>query len=190
VFRPELHLINVLEKRVGRSEAGRVLYEAGKELGLPEGEYTSPVCVAYSLLRLDFQADEVSRVLSWRDFERLAGAIMHASGYEVRTNVFLRKPRAQIDVVAVGSSIILCVDCKHYRREQGPSSLGRVALAQIRRSGLLRKKMGDPRPIASVILSLSEPEGRFVKGVAIVPVRTLRSFLTTLDSYMDYLELL
>jgi len=189
MFQAGDHPIAVLRRRLSLRQARRVLDEAGRELGLPEDEFESPVCVAYSLLKLDFQPDEVSRLLSWQDFERLAGALFRSSGYEVRNNVLLKKPRAQIDVVAYGTSIMLSVDCKHYRREQGPSALAKVASAQLRRSELLRRKTEDTRPIASVILSMSEPEGGFVKGVAVVPVRTLRDFLTSMDSYLGMLEL-
>ncbi len=182
-------LTEILRRKTGPSGFGRVLQGAAEDLGLSPDEYSSPVCVAYSLLKLNYQAEEVSRLLSWQDFERLAGAILRASGYDVRHNVVLTKPRVQIDLVAHGPSAVLCVDCKHYRREQGPSSLDKVALAQLRRSALLRKKAGDMKPIASVILSVSDPEGRFVNGVAVVPVRTLRSFLTSFDSYVGLLDL-
>lgn len=167
----------------------QALNEARTELGLGEEDALSPVCLAYALMKLKVQPEEVSRLLSWREFEELAGALLRASGFEIRQNVFLTKPRAQIDVIAYGTSMVLSVDCKHYRREQGPSSLGRVARAQLKRSSFLRTKMKDPRAIASVILSMSEPEGRFVDGVAVVPIRTLRNFLTTLDSYRDLFEL-
>ena len=189
LLQPDEQLIDVLERRLGGARAERALRDAGNELGLPEGDLTSPVCAAYSLLKIRFQADEVSRLLSWQDFERLAGALLRSSGYAVRQNVYLRKPRAQIDVVAAGPFLTLAVDCKHYRREQGPSSLERAALAQLRRSALLRKDSGGLRPIASVILSMSEPEGKFVRGVAVVPVRTFRSFLNSLDSFDGLLEL-
>ena len=85
--------------------------------------------------------------------------------------------------------MVLSVDFKHYSRAPGPSSLARFATAQLKRSTLLRSRTSDPRPIASVILSMSEPEGRFIEGVAVVPVRTLRSFLTTFDSYTGMLDL-
>jgi hypothetical protein len=189
LLQPDVQLLDVLARRLGKARAGKALAEAGSELGIPDGDLTSPICAAYSLLKINFQADGVSRLLSWQDFELLAGALLRASGYEVRQDVHLRRPRAQIDVVATGLSMTLSIDCKHYRREQGPSSLEKVALAQLRRSALLRKTSNDPRPIASLILSMSEPEGKFVRGVAVVPIRTLRNFLISLDSYDGLLEL-
>lgn len=186
---PGDQLAAVLKRMLGPAKAGAALDEAWRDLGLPDEEYASPVCAAYALMQLNVQADEVSRGLSWREFERLAGALLRASGYQVRQDVHLRKPRAQIDVVATGPSMVLSVDCKHYHREQGPSALQKAAEAQLRRGSLLRKTTSDPRPIASVILSMSHSEGRFVKGVALVPIRTLRSFLNSLDSYAGELDL-
>jgi hypothetical protein len=166
-----------------------VLADAIQDLGLTDDEAVSPVCIGYALLKMGAQPEEVSRLLSWQEFERLSAALLRVSGYSVRENLVLTKPRAQLDIVASGPSIVLSIDCKHYQRGHAPSALGKFADDQLRRSGLLRKKSGDPRPIASVILSMSEPEGNFVRGVAVVPVRTLRSFLAHIESYSGLLEL-
>ncbi len=165
------------------------LSEALEDLGLGDEEAISPVSVGYALIKLGAQSEEVSRLLSWREFERLSAAILRASGYAVRDNLVLTKPRAQIDIVAAGVSIILSIDCKHYRRGHSPSALAGFARDQLRRSSIYRTKVDDSRPIASVILSMSEPEGSFVEGVAVVPIRALRSFLTTVDSYTGLLDL-
>ena len=181
--------MGVLERKLSRSQVKGALEDAGAELGLAEDEFVSPVCAAYALLKLNLQAEEVSRLLTWQDFEKLAGALLRVSGYEVKENITLTKPRAQIDVVALGPSLVLSIDCKHYMRGQGPAALRSAATAQLARSKLLRRKLGYDKPIASVILSMSEPEGRFVEGVAVVPIRTLRSFLNTIDSYASLLDL-
>jgi len=188
--RLEGNLLGILTRKAGNeANLEATLRGAATDLGLGEGGLLSPVCAAYALLKLNFQVEQVCKLLSWQEFEQLAALLFRAAGFQVRANVVLTRPRAQIDVVASGESSVLSVDCKHYRREQGPSTLERAALAQLRRSSLLRKKSDDPRPIASVILSMSEPEGKFVRGVAVVPVRTLRSFLYSLDSYTQYLVL-
>lgn len=165
------------------------LEDASMDLGMDVGDLLSPVCVGYALLKMGAQPDEISRLLSWREFEQLSAALLKASGYSVQENVVLTKPRAQLDVVGTGPSLLLSVDCKHYLRGNGPSALVRFARDQLKRGALLRNKIDDPRPIASVILSMSEPEGKFVEGVAVVPIRTLRSFLTTIDSYLGLFEL-
>ncbi len=184
------NLLALLQRTLASASAMQESLSAARsDLGLREEEILSPACVAYALLRSSTRPEEVSRLLSWREFEQLAAALLRAAGFEVKENITLTKPRAQIDALAFGTSMILCIDCKHYRREPGPASIQKFATAQLRRSALLRKKTDDPRPIASVILSASEPEGSFVEGVAVVPVRTLRSFLTSVDSYAELFEL-
>ncbi|MDG6909937.1 MAG: restriction endonuclease [Nitrososphaerota archaeon] len=187
---PEPTLMSMLQKRARSAAAlDTLLSDVCRDLALDESESASPVCLGYALLRVGARPEEVARLLSWREFEGLSAALLKASGYSVRENVVLTKPRAQLDVVATGDSMILSVDCKHYGRENSPSSLTRFALDQLRRSELFRKKFDDRRPIASMILSMSQPEGSFVEGVAVVPIRTLRSFLATVESYIGLLEL-
>jgi hypothetical protein len=187
---PDGTLIRLLGRvKPSVSSRTQALADARADLGFNEGDELSPICIAFALIKLRVQPEEVSKLLSWREFEDLAAALLRASGYRVRSNVHLTKPRAQLDVVAFGDSVVLSVDCKHYTRQPGPASMASFAKAQLERSCLLRRKEKDLPPIASVILSMSEPEGRFIEGVAVVPVRTLRSFLTTFDSYTGMLDL-
>lgn len=183
-------MLGALRRRVTSVKALEgILDGACADLCLDPAQALSAVCVSYALLKIGAEPEQVSRLLSWREFEQLSASLLRASGYQVRENVVLTRPRAQLDVVATGASIILSIDCKHYRREHSPSSLLAFARNQLRRSGLLREKTDDRRLIASVILSVSEPEGKFVEGVAIVPIRALRSFLNSFDSYRDFLTL-
>jgi hypothetical protein len=177
------------QRKPARAALKAILLDASRDLGLEETESVSSVCVAYALLKMGAQPDEVSRLITWQEFEHLSAALLRVSGYTVRENVVLTRPRAQLDIVASDSSMTLSLDCKHYRRGHSPFALSKFAAKQLKRSTLLRKKSSDPRPIASVILSMSESEGKFVDGVAVVPVRTLRSFLSSIDSYAGLLEM-
>lgn len=175
-------------RKPSASSRMQALAEARSDLGLAEGDELASICVALALMKARVEPDEVSRYLSWREFEQLAASLLGAAGFEVRENVFLTRPRAQLDVVAQNGSVVLNVDCKHYSRAPGPASTASFAKAQVRRSRLLRQKEKGLPPIVSVILSMSEPEGKFVDGVAVVPIRTLRSFLNNFESYSDLLE--
>jgi hypothetical protein len=139
-------------------------------------------------LRLGVTPGTVARNLDWKDFEKFCALIFKSRGYAVMENLTLKKPRAQIDVVAVGSSYVICADCKRWRRDHSPAALRSIALAQKRRSELLRRSQKDQKPILSAVLSLSAPRGSFVEGVAVVPIGSLTGFLDSLESYLEYFE--
>ncbi len=147
-----------------------------------------PVLVALDLMASGVPEEEAARSLTWKDFEGFCAQLLRASGYAVRENVYLSRPRAQVDLVATGPLFVINLDCKHWKRTPSRSALEGFALAQLRRSRLLRRSLDDPRPIVSAILSLSESAGSFVQGVVVVPLRTLRNFLETVESYSGLLE--
>ena len=181
-----------------RSESGRLTPRIG-EVGrrahhLPFDVEASlngegPVLAALDLIAAGVPEEEAARSLTWRDFEGFCAQLLRANGYSVRGNVYLSRPRAQIDLVATGPLFVISLDCKHWRRAPSPSALEGFALAQLRRSRLFRRSLADPKPIISAVLSFNESEGSFVGGVAIVPLRTLRNFLETVESYSELLEM-
>jgi len=134
--------------------------------------------------------ERVSRSLTWRDFERFCSGILQARGYRVRQNVFLRRPRAQVDVFGVSDGVSVAVDCKHWSRAAGYSSLARQVEAQKARAVRLRESLDRIGPVASVILVLVDQGARFVSGGAIVPVFAFGDFLDNVDAYRDQLDLL
>ena len=153
----------------------------------PLGE--GPVLAALALIASGATEEEAARSLTWKDFEGFCAQLLRSSGYVVRENVYLSRPRAQIDLVATGPLCVISLDCKHWKRAPSPSALEGFAQAQLRRSRLLRGSLDDPKPIISAILSLSESTGSFIGGVAIVPLRTLRNFIETVESYTGLLTM-
>ncbi|MGP8124346.1 MAG: restriction endonuclease [Nitrososphaerales archaeon] len=147
-----------------------------------------PVLTALTLIASGATEEEAASSLTWKDFEGFCAQLLRASGYIVRENVYLSHPRAQIDLVATGPLFVINLDCKHWKRAPSRSALEGFALAQLRRSRLLRRSLDDSRPIISAILSFSEPAGSFVEGVAVVPLRTLRNFMDTVESYSCLLD--
>jgi Holliday junction resolvase-like predicted endonuclease len=178
-------LLSLLTRKLGSPRLSKELLERNREsLGvncLP----TEPGLVAMSLCSLGVTTEEVSSLLSWKEFESFCANLLRAAGYEVREDVQLRKPRAQIDLVAFGPSLVLSVDCKHWKKEASASPLAKVAQDQHRRNAQLKKALSGSKPIVSVILMLSHQGERFVGGAAVVPLHTLRSFLGSVEGYLD-----
>lgn len=147
-----------------------------------------PVLLALYRVAAGVPEEEVAKSLDWRDFERFCAQLLRANGYSVEENVHLRRPRAQLDLVATGPFFVINLDCKHWKRAPSYAALRGFALAQLKRSRLLRQSMGGGKPIVSAILSFSESKGEFIEGVAVVPIRAVRSFLETVESYSEVLE--
>ncbi|MDV3293536.1 MAG: restriction endonuclease [Nitrososphaerales archaeon] len=180
-------LLSILIKKAGSKEAAtRLLYKNRELLGI-DCEPSDPGLVALSLCSLGVPPRSVSLLLSWQEFEAFSANLIRSSGYQVRQDVRLRKPKAQIDLAAFGTSAILSVDCKHWKRDAPPSTLAKLATDQLRRSALLRQTLSDRRPILSAILTLTEQTERFVDGVAVVSLYTLRDFLRSVEEYKDLL---
>ena len=120
---------------------------------------------------------------------KVCSGILQAKGYRVRRNVYLRKPRAQVDVFGISDGISVAVDCKHWARAPGYSSLARQVEAQKVRAARLHESLDRIGPIASVILVLVDQGARFVSGGAIVPVFAFGDFLGNVETYRDQLDL-
>ena len=184
-------LFQLLVKRTGSTEGATT---AISDVAFRMGE-TGPISTDEQLAGLALCAwgediERVSRSLTWRDFERFCSGILQARGYRVRQNIFLRKPRAQIDVFGVSDGISVAVDCKHWARAPGYASLARQVEAQKARAVRLHESLETIGPIASVILVLVDQGARFVSGGAIVPVFAFGDFLDNLAVYRGQLDLL
>ena len=164
------------------------LLERNRETLGVDCEPTDPGLVAVSLCSLGVPPEEVSSLLSWKEFESFCADVLRSSGFEVRENVRLRKPTAQIDIVARGTSIVLSIDCKHWKRGASASVLAKVAGDQHRRNKQLRTTIPEAPPIVSVVITLAQQTDRFASGAAVVPLFALRSFLNSVDEYLELLE--
>ena len=152
------------------------------DLGLP-GEPQGYPLAALALIRLGEDSQKVASQLEWDEFEELCARQLYSSGFHVKKNVILTKPRKQIDLLATSSLISLAVDCKHYARAIEPGALERFARDQLERSRLYKAKKSHSGPLLPVILTLVESTTIVVEGVPVVPIMKLRDFLQTVNPY-------
>jgi len=68
--------------------------------------------------------EEVSIYLNWRDFEGIVAEILQSKDFSVITNLVLKKPRMEIDVIGINHGIALLIDCKHWKKTQSVSPKG------------------------------------------------------------------
>ncbi len=184
----EAKALAFIDGRSSYPQAERAMEEVAGGLGTSLSGHGERVIRAITAMSLGVSPESVAKRLAWKEFESFCAKVLQESGYSVEENVTLTKPRAQIDIVATGRSHVLSVDCKHWERAHSPSALASFASAQKRRSELYRRAKPEAKPVVSVILSFSQPEGGFVEGVPVVPVRSLMSFLGSIEAYSELID--
>jgi hypothetical protein len=120
------------------------------------------ISAAVLALQMRCDVEQVSRHLSWKDFEKLASELLASFGYSTRTNVWFVKPRMEIDVVGTGSDgFTIAVDCKHWKRSN-LSSISKFSQKQAARAERLIKYDKTICQVVPVVLTLHAESIRFV----------------------------
>jgi len=183
-------LFLLLVKRTGSTEgAMSAISDVAFRMGEPEAVSSDEQLAGLALCAWGEDIERVSKSLTWRDFERFCSGILRTRGYRVRQNIYLRKPRAQVDVFGISESISIAVDCKHWVRAAGYAGLAKQVEAQKARATRLHESLDHIGPIASVILVLVDQGARFVDGGAIVPVFAFGDFLDNVEAFQGQLDL-
>lgn len=183
---PEEHLASRLGSRAA---ARRAALAVAEEFGLPL-DAPRNVAAALALTRLGADPERISRSLAWEEFEEYCASAISAAGYAVRRNVRLRKPTRQIDIIAESPSLVLSIDCKHWKRSAGAGSLEAPASAQAERTRMYveSRRPGDARAFLPVLLTMVDNQARVVEGVPIVPLQALREFLASVSRFDEGLS--
>jgi hypothetical protein len=127
----------------------------------------------------------VSQKLDWRDFELFVSEVAEQNGFHAKSNLVIAKPRVQIDLIAVKGDLCIAVDCKHWGKSVGNSSLAIIARKQIRRARiLLSQKSLNVTTVLPAIVTLLPNISRVVAGIPIVPVSELNNFFANIDGYI------
>jgi Holliday junction resolvase-like predicted endonuclease len=124
--------------------------------------------------------EQISKKLTWKDFEALASKILKLSGYKTSIHVTFSKPRMEIDVVGIKSKFAITVDCKHWKHGS-IAILSFYTKRQIERTKILLVKKSNISFAIPIILTLHSTKVRFIKGTPIVPITEFKSFLDGLE---------
>jgi hypothetical protein len=138
------------------------------------------------MLEHGFPIDEISIVLDWRDFEGLTAEILSSKDFAVIKNMFLTKPKMEIDVIGIRLGIAILIDCKHWK-QYSPSSLNNAVKKQIQRTRQYVVK--TPGSIAvPVIVTLYNDRINFIDKVPIVPIFQFSSFIDEFYGNLDQMN--
>ena len=135
-------------------------------------------------LQMSRDIEQISRCLSWKDFEKLASEVLRSFGYRTRTNVRLVKPRMEIDVVGTSTDgFTIAVDCKHWKRSN-LSSISIFSQKQAARAERLLKYDRTISQVVPVMLTLHAESLSFVGRVPLVPIHRFRSFIIDVKGFL------
>ena len=189
--------IDIVRKLLENLQTEGLLYLEGETVKV---DSDARLRLAVKAASLGADVEHVSAFLSWQEFEDIAALALERNGYVVGKNVRFKHGgrRWEIDVVGCRKPLVLCVDCKHWRRGLKLSALRRIVEAQVERA----KALADILPSVSlkfecvkwskakfvpVILSLIPCNFKFFGNVPVVPVLQLQDFLSELPAQVESL---
>jgi Holliday junction resolvase-like predicted endonuclease len=168
--------------------------------GVVEASSVQRLQLAVRALKSGADVERVSDFLQWREFEGIAAVAFESNGYIVVRNLHFNQGgrRWEIDIIGCKSSLVVCLDCKHWRHGMQRSAAEKIAEEQAERTRALVMSLPNPAvkieclsrsnaKFVPAVLSLTFDKFKFHKGVPIVPVLELQDFLDQLPAYADSL---
>ncbi len=157
--------------------------------------------LAAKAINLGADLEQVSSLLQWKEFERLAATALIQNGYAVSRNLHFRYNgrKWEIDVVGSKKPIALCLDCKHWHYGMNQARLGTAIQEQIQRTSVLAQILPrldgkvecaswERAILVPAVLSLLVGRAKFIDDVPIVPILQLQSFLDQLLAHANLLK--
>jgi len=185
------------------NDALRKLCERGlirQQHGLVEASPSQRVSMAVQAIKLDADSERICKFLEWTEFESIAAQAFQANGFTVLRNFRFKHAgkRWEIDILSCKEPLIVCVDCKHWRRGWSRAATVKAVEAQVartraftnalsncyQRAGLTEWKSATLIPL---ILSLVPATSKFHNNVPIVPVLQLQDFINKLPLEVSFL---
>jgi Holliday junction resolvase-like predicted endonuclease len=134
--------------------------------------------------------EKICSVLHWKEFENFTANILQKNNYLIKHNFRFKasQRRWEIDIIAYNRPIILCIDCKRWRKNWSNSNITRIAQSQdIRTKAFanslpsLQKKITlknwKKAIIFPAILSLFPGQMKIKKMIPIIPILSFQNFL-------------
>jgi Holliday junction resolvase-like predicted endonuclease len=157
--------------------------------------------LAIHAINVGTDIERVCKVLEWKEFENFTATAFETNNFAVKRRFRFKASgrRWEIDVLAYSESIVVCVDCKCWRRGWGNSAITKVAAAQAQRTQVLAKspyslqrRIGlygyKEALLIPVILSLFPGLVKFYNKVPVVPILQLQNFLDEFHGHISELK--
>jgi len=169
--------------------------------GVIEASPNQRVKMAVHALRLGADFERVCSLLSWTEFEGIAAQAIEANGYRVIRNFRFKQAsrKWEIDIVGFKKPLILCVDCKHWKRGWRSAATVKAVEAQTERTRAFANALPkyyqkaqltewETATLIPIVMSLTPGPYKFYNNVPIVPVLQLQDFINELPTQLCILK--
>lgn len=117
-----------------------------RQNGLVEVDNVKRLRLAIYALHMGADAELLTSLLRWNEFEDFAALVLEQNGWVVMKNVRFKEGgrQWQIDVVGYRKPVVVCVDCKHWHRRICTSALSKIAASHGTESRCTRQFNAEP----------------------------------------------
>ncbi|MEM3713730.1 MAG: restriction endonuclease [Nitrososphaeria archaeon] len=147
-----------------------------------------PLSIIIYLIRHGVDIEEFCGVIEWNDFEEFIKKILEEYGFRTLRSFRLKKPRLEVDILALKKDFGLVVDCKQWRKTLSPSALNSIVMKQVERAKIIllkEKVLLQNKFLVPIVVTLYPQPTKFVDGVPIVPVERFKSFVSEVDGRLS-----
>lgn len=127
--------------------------------------------------------DAIAVSLDWKNFEGLVSEILESKNFATIRNLYLSKPKMEIDVVGIRLGVAMLIDCKHWKYSSH-SGLTAAVKNQLQRTKQYVSKTPGAMAIP-VIVTLYSDKVDFIDKVPIVPIFQFSSFVDEFYGNLD-----
>ncbi|MGA2874896.1 MAG: restriction endonuclease [Nitrososphaerales archaeon] len=126
--------------------------------------------------------EDLSSSLDWREFEALSESVFESFGFTTFRNYRLKRPTAEIDILATRDGLGFAIDCKHWKRTVGSVTMQKISEIQIKRAQRIVQQE-NVQKVIPVILTLHD-ESLYIleNGTPIVPIQKISDFILNFES--------
>jgi hypothetical protein len=152
-------------------------------------------------LTLGLDVERVCSLLSWAEFEMIVGQAFETNDYRVVRNLHFteRTNRWEMDVLGIRKPLIICADCKHWKRGWRGAATAKAVEAQVKRTEALAEALSRSvhkiglegwrrATLLPLVLSLLPGPLKFYNAVPVVPILQLQGFMSEVDVELDSLH--
>jgi Holliday junction resolvase-like predicted endonuclease len=191
ILKKDAHVsVQVLDEMLTKLSEARFIRQ---QRDLVEASPNQRVSMAVHAIQLGADFEQICKLLEWTEFESITAQAFHVNGFRVLKNFRFKHSgkRWEIDVISCREPLIVCVDCKHWRRGLSQAATVKAVEAQVERT----RAFADALPnyyqkaqltewksatLVPLVLSLVPGPFKFHSSVPIVPALQLQSFISEL----------